>query len=674
MGEGVGTTVEMESEKHLDIRVLGPMSVHRDGVEVPLPRSRKVRALLAFLALEPLPMSRSRLCDLLWDVPNDPRGELRWCLTKLRRALDDDDRHRVVTTGQSLISLDLSDCSVDAITIARVLSDGVAKVTTERLEQACALFGGDLLDGMQVDGAELASWLVALRQRYRAMRVAVANELVTRSSPGSEAMFRRLEALLQAAPFDVRAHGLMLDALVGAGRLRDAEEHVNGAIRAFEQEGVDWAPLREALAAARRTATASAKEPARAPVVTSVISAAPPAAEARPPRRGSVAVMPFTEVAPGASQIANGLTDDIITRLAKLRALFVIARGTAYALGERGIDALEAGRILSVDYVVSGRVRRLGARMTVHVELAETRDASIVWTEELEGVPDETFSVLDSIVDRIVAAVAEEIERAECHRAVIKPPSSLDAWEGYHRGLWHMYKFTGPDNQHAEKYFREAIALDPTFARAHAGLSFTHFQNVFLDLTPDRDRQMALALETANQSLGADDRDPAAHWAMGRALWLRGDQGALSELERSVELSPNFALGHYMIAFVHAQSGDPRAAMNAAEHSRQLSPFDPLQFGMLGSRAMAHLRLGERDEAADWAMKASSRPNAHAHILAMAATHLAIANRRDQGRELVARIRAKLPSYTVEDFIRAFRFTSESEALLRKGAKAISFD
>ena len=129
---------------------------------------------------------------------------------------------------------------------------------------------------------------------------------------------------------------------------------------------------------------------------------------------------------------------------------------------------------------------------------------------------------------------------------------------------------------------------------------------------------------------------------MGRALWLRGAQSeSFAELERSIELSPNFALGHYTLGFVHSQTGDPRSAIDATNYSRQLSPFDPLQFAMLASRALAHVRLGELEEAADWAVKATGRPNAHAHILAIAAECLALANRRDEARKFVARIRER---------------------------------
>jgi TolB-like protein len=384
-----------------------------------------------------------------------------------------------------------------------------------------------------------------------------------------------------------------------------------------------------------------------------------------------VAVIPFVDATTGR-KVADGLTEDVITRLAKLRVLFVIARGTTYALGERGIGAQEAGRILNVEYVVSGSVRRQGERLSVLVELAETQEARIVWADELDG--EDTFGALDAIVDRIVATIAKEVETAERNRAIQKPPSSLDAWEAYHRGLWHMYKFNGPDNLHAEQLFRAALELDPSFSRAYAGLSFTHFQNAFLDLTKDRDDQIHRAFDTARQSLDADERDPAAHWAMGRALWLRGAQNeSLEELQRSVDLSPNFALGHYTLGFVQSQSGDPQAAIDATNHSHELSPFDPLQFGMLASRALAHVRLGQLDEAAPWALKATMRPNAHAHILAIAAHCLAFAGRRDEARRHRALLRARVPSYTVEELLRSFRFTRDTEDLFRRAARQIGF-
>jgi DNA-binding SARP family transcriptional activator len=656
VGEGVGTGIGPQ------ISVLGPVTISRNGATIPLPRSRKVRALLAYLALAPAPVTRSRLCDLLWDIPNDPRGELRWCLSKLRSVLDDDARKRVIASENG-IALDLSDCLVDAIEIDRIAKAGVESLADDRLAALGDLFGGDLLDGIQLDaGAELSGWITGRRHRYRAMHVAVLAALATRAPTGSDESFRRLDAWLQGAPFDARAHEMMLDALVKCGRVRDAEEHVAATIRVFENEGLDWSPLRDAWQMKRRAGA-------------SAISSPPPpiAPERSPRRRASVAVMPF--VGRNENAFADGLTEDVITRLAKLRVLFVIARGTVYALRDRGIDAQEAGRILGVEYVVSGSIREHGDRVRVVVDLAEAGSARIVWTDELAGATDETFSMLDAIVDRIVASIAEEIETAECNRAILKPPSSLDAWEAYHRGLWHMYKFNGADNRHAEGFFRDALRLDPTFSRAYAGLSFTHFQNAFLGLAPDRTREVDLAFDAAGRSVEADVRDPAAHWAMGRALWLRGDErDSFAALRQSIELSPNFALGHYTLGFVQSQTGEPRAAIDATDHSRRLSPFDPLQFAMLASRAVAHIRLGEIDEAADWAVKATGRPNAHVHILAIAVQSLVLAKRRDDAGKFVALIRERAPAYTVEDFLRAFRFDVDTTKLFRHAAKQIGLD
>ena len=274
--------------------------------------------------------------------------------------------------------------------------------------------------------------------------------------------------------------------------------------------------------------------------------------------------MPFADGSPvpgSRGGPADALAHDVITRLAQLRSLFVIAQGTVFALHERNVGPEEAGRMLNVDYVVSGSVRRQGKRITVAVELAETRTARIVWAEIFNCKVDDTFVVLDEIGNRIVASIASEIEMIERNRAILKPPSSLDAWEAHHCGLWHMYRFNQADNERARHFFETAVRLDPTFARAYAGLSFTHFQNAFQGWA-EREPEVERAFEAAGQSLMVDDRDPAAHWAMGRALWLRGQHDeSVVELERSVDLSPNFALGHYTLAFVGSQAGDARAAI-----------------------------------------------------------------------------------------------------------------
>jgi DNA-binding SARP family transcriptional activator len=648
----------------LEVRLLGPLEIRRDGVALALPRSRKVRALLAYLALSPHPAVRTQLCELLWDVPNDPRGELRWSLSKLRSILDGPGEQRRVESRADTIRLDLADCSVDAIAIARAVADGVEALDRTRLEKLAALFIGDFLEGLEIDRSPAFNgWLAAQRRRLRASRAAILEQLV-RTAPDDE-IFGHLEAWLALAPFDRRVHGLLLDALARHGRFREGDEHVAATIRLFEADGLDGAPIREAWRAARARADrpASVRPAAEAPAADRD--------DRVEPRRASIAVMPFVDQAAVPGGPADGLAHDVITRLAKLRSLFVIAQGTVFALHERSVAPQAAGRMLNVDYVVSGSLRHDGQRIIVAVELAETRTGRVVWAETFGHRARDALAVFDEVGDRIVASVDYEIENLERNRAILRPPASLDAWEAHHRGLWHMYRFSKGENEQAQHFFSTAVRLDPTFARAHAGLSFTHFQNAFQGWA-DRTQETNLAFEAAGQSLMVDDRDPAAHWAMGRALWLRGhhDQ-ALVELEAAVDLSPNFAIGHYTLAFVQSQSGDARSAIRSSDRSRRLSPYDPMLFGMLGARAMALARLSRFEEAAECGVEAAARPNAHAHIQAIAAYCLALADRGEEARAKMTLLLQRSPNYRVDDFLTAMQFDPKGAALFREGARLI---
>jgi DNA-binding SARP family transcriptional activator/TolB-like protein len=684
-GVVAGVELPMESDSPpvsgmpaLHLRMLGPMAIERAGIPVKLPASRKVRAVIAYLALAPHAVARSHLCELLWDVPDDPRGELRWCLSKIRRLFDGPDRPRVESAGDG-VSLDLSDCVVDASEVGRALEAGIEPLSVERLQALSALFGGEFLEGLDIDrNPEFGGWLTAQRRRFRAGQATILEHLAKRVPPDSEAGLRCLEKLLALTPFDQRAHENLLAALARRGRIREGDEHLAATARLYEAEGFDWSPLRDAWRAAKARPPGFATSPGGIILPSASSAIVPPDVPVVPAasRRASIAVMPFLDTTPGSTargRLADGLAHDIITRLAKLRSLFVIAQGTVFALGDRGVGPEEAGRTLNVDYVASGTLRREGQRLAISVELTETRTAHIVWADEYDEALDDALGILDEIGDRIVASIASEIETAERNRAILKPPSSLDAWEAYHRGLWHMYRFNRADNEQAQQFFETAVRLDSTFARAYAGLSFTHFQSAFQDWA-DREREAELAFEFAGQSMMIDDRDPAAHWSMGRALWLRRQpEQAVVELQTAVDLSPNFALGHYTLSFVSSQSGDPHAAIASSDRSRHLSPFDPLLFAMLATRALAHFRLGQYDEAADWALKAVARPNAHVHIKGIAVHCLAMAGRDDEARAIVASIHQALPNYGCDEFLSAFRFAPEAEALIRKSAKRIGF-
>jgi DNA-binding SARP family transcriptional activator len=169
------------------MRMLGPLRVQRNGLVVAFPASRKVRALLAYLALTPLPTSRSHLCELLWDASHDPRGELRWCLSKIRGLLGDSEGQRIATSGDT-VRLDLADCFVDAIAIERAADEGISALSPERQRRFAKLFEGEFLGGLEIERSPMfKGWLTARRRRFRACHVALL-EHMAQSAAGDEVL------------------------------------------------------------------------------------------------------------------------------------------------------------------------------------------------------------------------------------------------------------------------------------------------------------------------------------------------------------------------------------------------------------------------------------------------------------------------------------------------------
>lgn len=647
----------------LRLQLLGPVAAWHDGVPVALPASRKARALIVYLAVAPRAVSRAHLCALLWDLPADPRGELRWCLSKARGVLDQAGCVRLQSVGDA-VQLDLRAAELDHAVLQAAWQEGIRGQDVRTLRRLAALWRGDFAEGLELARSPgFSAWLQAQRRQVRTAHTAVLEHLSAALAPDSDEGLALLARWLQLAPFARRAHTLMVQALARRGQWQEAEQHLHRAVQQFEAEGQDATAIVHAWRQAHAAPSAPQPEPAPAPV---------PA----PWRRVALAVLPFAEALPAAGaapglSLGQALAHDITTRLAKLHSVFVIAASSSAALAAHGMDAEQAARALDVDYLASGTVQQTPGRLRVQVQLSEAHQGRIVWADTLDAPAPDTLAVLGALGDQLVGAIASQVELAERHRAILKPPELLDAWEAHHRGLWHMYRFHAQDNAQARHFFETAIRLDPSFSRPYAGLSFTHWQTAFLGWGP-REAASELAYRSAVQGALADAQDPTARWALGRAHWLRGDIGpALAELDMAVALSPSFSLGHYSLAFVQSQSGDAEAAIRASDHARALSPFDPLLFAMLAARAIALLRLGRYDEAANWASRALVQPNAHVHIQGIAALCLALAERGDAARRVVAAIRARVPGYGIADFLAAFRFDDEVQALLRRTARQI---
>jgi TolB-like protein/DNA-binding winged helix-turn-helix (wHTH) protein len=388
------------------------------------------------------------------------------------------------------------------------------------------------------------------------------------------------------------------------------------------------------------------------------------------PAQPSIVILPFESDDDADHRIfARGLTHDIMTRVARTRSFFVIARGTAFKFASGAQDVSDVTRRLGVRYVVQGHIQFGSPRAHINVALADGVEGREIWAENFNRKREYVYDAQEEITDLIVGAISSEVEVAERQRALLESPASLDAWGAYHRGCWHMYRFTPADYEQAQRFFELSIRLDPNSSRTLAGLSFVHWQRAFLEISPDHAGESEQALELARQSVSLNPRDPLGHWALGRAHLLRGDMSeSLVELTASTALNPSFAVGQYTLGFALMHTGDTVHSIERADRARRLSPYDPMSFAMIGVRGFSLALRGQYDEAARLMALSVQQPNAHYHMVAMSAVCDALAGNTEAARHGRGRLLEARPGYGAKEFLRAFQFQQPEHRKLIESA------
>lgn len=391
------------------------------------------------------------------------------------------------------------------------------------------------------------------------------------------------------------------------------------------------------------------------PARTSITQAPERASTGEMPSGPAIAVLPFQQigVAGPYAGMADALPHELIAQFSRLRWLFVIARGSSFQFRSGDPDIRAIGAALGVAYLLTGSVEPLGSMVAVTVELADARTGGVVWSDRFQTAAEDIHAVRQSIVASVLAAVEIRIPASEAERASrLSAPQHLGAWDAYHLGLRHMYRFNSRDNQLARGMFERAVALEPRFARAHAGLSFTSFQEAFLRYSPDVAGKTQAALRHAERSVELDPLDPFANYTMGRAQWLRGDIGSgLGWLGRATDINPNYAQANYARGMLDTLAGR-REGRDRVDLAMRLSPLDPLHYAMLATMGISCLIQGDARQAAVWADRAANAPGAH-HLIRM----IAVAAHESAGdRDRAARWAASLSesSVTQDDFFRSF--------------------
>ncbi len=326
-----------------------------------------------------------------------------------------------------------------------------------------------------------------------------------------------------------------------------------------------------------------------------VAAQANPGAALALPDKPSIAVLSFTNMSTDAEQefFADGIAEDIITELSRSRSLFVIARNSSFVYKGRPTAIRDVGRELGVRYVLEGSVRKASNRVRVTAQLIEATTGGHVWAERYDRELADIFSVQDEITASVSTAIHPALERSERERAVRKPADDLDAWESYHRGMWHFSRIEAGDNETARGFFRRAVELDPQFARAVAALALTYLNEITLFRPQQRAVNIPLALESASHAVAIDATEAMGHAALARALWMSGRHAeSLVTADTAVHLEPNSPAAHGALGGARLWSGRPAEAIEPLEFAMRLSPFDPLTSLWLHFTARAHYWSG----------------------------------------------------------------------------------
>ena len=412
------------------------------------------------------------------------------------------------------------------------------------------------------------------------------------------------------------------------------------------------------------------------PGVTAAFAAGNSAAEliASPPAtKPSIAVLPFRLVGdPGShAAISDAIPHEIITALSRLRWLKVIARGSAFRFREADPDVRVVGRTLGVRYCLTGFIEVDRSSVAISVELSDTDDGSVVWSDRFSGRMDGVHEVRTTITSNVVSALEIYLPMNEARVAGLNSPENLDAWGRYHLGLQRMFRFSKADNDSAAEHFDAATRLEPGFARAHAGLSFTSYQNAYLGYAHDSAKSIAAARAFAERSVELDPLDPFGNFTLGRSYWLEGDiEKSLGWLDRATVLSPNYAQGFYARAWADAMLGHASEARTNVDVAMALSPLDPFLYAMKGTRALSYLVEGRPAEAVFWIDEAVRTPGAHTVVNLVAAVAHTLNGDSAGASRWVRQARARNPDVTQDRFFRSIPFVDAD--LRRKVSAALA--
>jgi len=382
---------------------------------------------------------------------------------------------------------------------------------------------------------------------------------------------------------------------------------------------------------------------------TAVKSATAPVPELAAVQRPSIAVLPFVNMSgdPEQEYFADGISEDILTGLSKLRWFFVIARNSTFAYKGKAVDVKRAARELGVRYVLEGSVRKGGNRVRITAQLIDATTGNHIWADHHDGELTDIFALQDDITRKVVAAIEPRLLEAEGTRSHARSTIDLGAWDMVMQANSLFWRLTKTEGEAAIALLRQAVERYPGYAPAHSMLAFALLISRLLGWTivaPEVKESAALAARAAE----LDDSDPWAHLALGYvAHTMRRTDDAVREYQRAIDLNPNFAAAHGYLGFALSLAGRSDQAIAQLEQAIRMSPHDPQNAIFNNGLAVAHYLAGRYTEAITFGRKCVQQRDGSTAGHRICVASLAQAGQIEEARAALQRLRELQPNISI---------------------------
>ncbi len=414
-----------------------------------------------------------------------------------------------------------------------------------------------------------------------------------------------------------------------------AHEHVRGRI---EARFVDLGE--KALKNIARPVRAYRVELDGEAATTNSAAPAKPAPALALPEKPSIAALPFQNMSgdPEQEYFADGMVEDIITGLSRIKWLFVIARNSSFVYKGKAVDIRQVGRELGVRYVLEGSVRKAGNRVRITAQLIEAETGAHLWADRFDGALEDVFDLQDQITDKVVGIVEPNLQRSEIERARRKHPENLEAYDLYLRALPHMASVMPADAKIAKAFLDNALKKDPNYAPAHALIAWCHeiLTRSCHDIA-ERDAGKTAGLRHARAAIASATDDAAALAIAANVIvhLSKDNETAQSAIERALALNASSAAAHYFGAHIHAYSGHADVATELANRALRLSPFDPWTYEAYMTLGVVATQEGRYEASASWFAKALEANPGFSSAHSARAIALALAGRVEEAKPVM---------------------------------------